>query len=188
MNLNFLGFLFHLRAVKSLQEFGEVRGWTFVVQVPVFFVVGFLADRFHPIRMSVAGMLLTAVSYFSCFWFVDNRHTLLIWWSLNQAAIAVYLAAGMAMGPRLLPKDRYGQFVSANLIFGMIGLIFSPPLVGWLLQRIGDYRYVFYFCGVLTALSLVALLTLYAQWMKLGGDANYTPPDPLAKAADATAK
>ena len=61
----------------------------------------------------------------------------------------------------------------------MVGMIFAPPLIGWLLQRIGDYRYVFLFCGVLTALALVALLALLAQWEKLGGDRHFTPPDPV---------
>ena len=163
----------------SLQQFGEVKGLSSVVQIPVFLVIGFFVDRFHPIRVSIAGMLLTAISYFCCFWFVDSQHGLLVWWTVNQAAIAVYLGAALALTPRLLPLERYGQFVSANLIFGIIGVIFSPPLVGWLLQRIGDYRYAFFFCGVLTAFSLIALLTLHAQWKKLGGDAGFSPPVPL---------
>jgi hypothetical protein len=165
----------------SLQEFGEVRGWTFVVQMAVFFFVGIFADRYHPLRVAAVGMLLTALSYFCCFWFVTDKHTLLLWFSVNQGATAIYLAAAMAMAPRLLPRERYGQFVSANLMLGMVGMIFAPPLIGWLLQRIGDYRYVFLFCGVLTALALVALLTLLAQWKKLGGDLNFTPPDPVLR-------
>jgi MFS family permease len=85
------------------------------------------------------------------------------------------------MSPRLLPRERYGQFLSANYIFGMVGLTLTPPLVGWLLQQVRDYRYVFIFCGVLTSLSLVALTTLYFQWMRHGGDRNFTPPDPVRK-------
>jgi len=53
---------------------------------------------------------------------------------VNQGATAIYLAAAMAMAPRLLPRERYGQFVSANLMLGMVGMIFAPPLIGWLLQ------------------------------------------------------
>jgi len=162
----------------SLQEFGEVKGWTYAVQLPVFFAVGFLADRFHPLRVSIAGMALTSVSYFCCFLFVDGRQSLLGWWTVNQAAIAIFLGAALAMGPRLFPRERFGQFISANLMFGMAGLIFAPPLVGWALQRIGDYRYVFLFCGVLTGLSLAALIVVHSMWMKLGGDASYVPPDP----------
>ena len=165
----------------SLAEFGEVKGWTFVVQVAVFFAVGFFVDRYHPMRVALVGMLLTALTYFGCFWFVSNKHTLLIWWSLNQAAIAIFLGSFTAMGPVLMPRDRYGQFVSANLIFGMIGLILGPPLVGRLLERIADYRYTFLFSGILTALSLVALILLYLQWQALGGAKGYTPPDPTVR-------
>ena len=170
----------------SLQDFGEVKGWTYLVAIPVFFIVGFFVDRFHPIRISIVGMLLTTVSYFSCFWLVDNKQTLLLWWSLNQAAIAVFLGAFSALSPRLLPRERYGQFISANYILGMVSLALTPPLVGWLLQRIGDYRYVFIFCGVLTSLALVALLALHAQWKKLGGDLNFTPPDPALNPSHAS--
>jgi maltose/moltooligosaccharide transporter len=162
----------------SLQEFGEVRGLTYIVQLPVFFLVGFLADRFHPIRVSVAGMAMTAASYFCCFFFVNGRSSLLFWWTANQAAIAVFLGGAMALSPRLFPRERYGQFISANLMIGMIGLVVSPPIVGWLLQRIGDYRYAFLFCGVLNALSLATLLLVYSMWRRLGGDEGYSPPDP----------
>jgi MFS family permease len=164
----------------SLQQFGEVRGLSFVVQIPVFALVGILVDRFHPMRVAVAGMALTAASYFCCAGFVGNRTTLLFWWSVNQAAIAVYLGAASALGPRLLPRERYGQFISANYIFGIVGLIFSPPLVGWFLQRFRDYRWSFVFCGILNTLALLALLVLQSQWKRRGGVAGYTPPDPAA--------
>ena len=162
----------------SLQAFGEVKGWTFMVQIPVFFLVGFGVDYFHPMRVAVIGMALTAASYFCCFWFVHHQSSLLLWWSLNQVAIAVFLGAASALGPRLMPRERYGQLISANLIFGMIGLIFAPPLVGGLLQRLGDYRYAFLLCSGLTFCSFLALLALHAQWKKLGGADAYVPPDP----------
>ncbi len=41
----------------SLDEFGKVKGWTFLVQIPVFLVVGSFVDRFHPMRVAVVGML-----------------------------------------------------------------------------------------------------------------------------------
>ncbi|HNC24156.1 MAG TPA: MFS transporter, partial [Opitutaceae bacterium] len=162
----------------SLQDFGEVKGWTFIVQIPVFFIVGFFVDRFHPVRVATIGMLLVAATYFGCYWLVQDRGTLLLWWCLNQVAIAVFLGAASAMSPRLLPRDRYGQFVSANLIFGMIGLIFAPPLVGWVLEWLADYRYSFMLCGACCALSFVAMAALQVQWQRLGGEEGFVPPDP----------
>jgi len=171
----------------TLQDFGEVKGWTFVVQIPVFSIVGVFVDRFHPMRVTVAGMVLTMLTYFGCYWGVHDRTSLLVWWCVNQVAIAIFLGAASALSPRLLPRDRYGQFVSANLIFGMIGMIFSPPLIGWLLERLADYRYAFALCGVCCALSLLMLVALYLQWQRLGGAGGYTPPDPAASSAPGVA-
>lgn len=161
-----------------LKAFGEVKGWTFLVQIPVFFLVGFFADRFHPLRVAMVGIVLTAASYFCCYWFIHDRASLLLWWSLNQIAIAIFLGAATSMGPRLLPRTHYGQFVSANLIFGMVGLIFAPPIVGALLGALRDYRLVFILCGILNIFASIALIALYQQWKKLGGDKSFAPPDP----------
>lgn len=161
----------------SLEEFGRVKGWTFLVQIPVFLLVGHFVDRFHPVRVAVLGMFLESVTFLGCFWFTRDANSLLFWLCLNQAAIAVYLGAFMALGPRILPRDRYGQFLSANGILGITSLIVAPPLVGRLLEVIRDYRYIYLLCGLCTALSMLASWALYRQWRKLGGDSGYAPPE-----------
>ena len=81
------------------------------------------------------------------------------------------------MAPRLLPREKYGQFFSANQTFGYLTLIISPPLVGLPLETIRDYRYVFVACGICSALTFVASVTLFLQWKKLGSDLHFTPPE-----------
>lgn len=161
----------------SLQEFGEVKGWTFLVQIPAFLIVGHFVDRFHPTRIGIVGMGLTSVTYLGCFLFIRDANSLLLWLCLNQVAVAIYLGAYMASGPRLLPRDRYGQFIGANLLLGMVGLIIAPPFIGWLLEVIRDYRYLFLMSGAFTTLGTLACYTLYRQWLKLGGDLNFVPPE-----------
>lgn len=160
----------------SLAEFGRVKGWTFLIQIPVFFAAGPLCDRFHPIRVGLVGLFLISVSYFSCYWFVQGATSLLICWSLNQGALAIFLGAGAALTPRMLPRDRYGQYFSANQTFGYVSLIIGPPICGLLLGHLRDYRYVFIFCGLCTTATFVALIALYVQWKRLGGDKGFTPP------------
>ncbi|MCX6945494.1 MAG: hypothetical protein NT173_12185 [Opitutales bacterium] len=96
--------------------------------------------------------------------------------------IAIHLGAGAALTPRMLPREKYGQFFSANQTFGYMSMIIAPPICGQLLGMVRDYRYLFIFCGVCTSLTLVALITLYFQWQRLGGDLHYTPPDTILKA------
>ncbi len=160
----------------SLGEFGEVKGWTFLIQIPIFFLIGPLSDRFHPIRVSIAGMFLTTVSYVACFGLIHDSGSLLLWWAINQGAIAVFLGAGAALTPEVLPRERYGQIFSANQTFGYISLIVAPPLCGWLLGTIRDYRYLFILCGAFTAMALVSLIALFLQWRRLGGDRGFEPP------------
>ncbi len=169
----------------SLQEFGEVKSWTFLVQIPVFLIVGFFVDRFHPTRVAIAGMLLAGLTYWGCFHFIHDAGSLLLWSCLNQIAMAIYLGAFMAIAPRLFPRERYGQFVSANLIFGVSGLIIAPPLIGALFELIRDYRYLYLISGLFTVCGALASYTLYRQWKTLGGDLHYVPPEVGAKAAPA---
>lgn len=82
----------------------------------------------------------------------------------------------MALTLRLLPREKYGQFLSANHIFGLISLIATPPLCGVLLGIIRDYRYAFAFSAVCTGAAFLVCGALYLQWKKLGGDASFTPP------------
>lgn len=161
----------------TLEEFGQVKGWTFLIQIPVFFLMGPLCDRFHPIRVSLVGLFLISASYFSCYWLIHGATSLLVCWSINQGVLAIYLGAGAALTPRLLPREQYGQFMSANQAFGYMSLIIGPPLCGLLLGLVRDYRYVFIFCGICTTLTFVALIALFRQWQALGGDRYFTPPD-----------
>jgi MFS family permease len=165
----------------SLAEFGRVKGWTFLIQIPVFFIIGPLIDRFHPIRVTLVGILLMSLSYFSCYWLIQGPTSLLVCWTINQGVIAIYLGAGAALTPRILPREYYGQFLSANQTFGYFSQIIIPPLCGLLLGMVRDYRYVFIFCGVCTTLAFVSLVMLYFQWKKMGGDRGYVPPDTIVK-------
>lgn len=160
----------------SLAEFGRVKGWTYLVQIPVFFAAGPLSDRFHPIRVGLVGLFLISASYFSCYWFIHDANSLLVCWTINQGALAIFLGAGAALTPRLLPRDRYGQYFSANQAFGYVSLIIGPPICGFLLGQLRDYRYVFLFCGLCTTATFVALIALFLQWKRLGGDKKFTPP------------
>ncbi len=160
----------------TLQEFGQLKSWTFLVQVVVYLAAGALVDRFHPLRIGILGLLLTSLSYFCCFWFIHDPASLLLWWCLNQAAIALFLVAYLSILPRVFPADKYGQFFSANSTIGLTTMVLSPPLFGWLLETIRDYSYIFVFSGTCTTLALVACVTLFLQWKKLGGDLAFTPP------------
>ncbi len=160
----------------SLTEFGEVRGWCSLVQVPIFFLVGPLVDRFHPLRIGMVGMLLTSVTFFANFFLVHDQSSFTFWLILNFVAQAVYLGAYLAILPRLLPRAKYGQFFTANQIFGFAGVALAPVLSGWLLETLKDYRFIYVWCGACTLAGFIMCALLYRNWLRLGGDKSYQPP------------
>jgi len=160
----------------SLQEFGNIRGWCSLVQIPVFFAVGPIVDRYHPIRVALLGLVLSSATFAGCFFFANGPTSFLVLMIANFMAQAIYMGAYLALLPRLLPRAKYGQFFTANQIFGFSGVMLAPVLCGWLIESVRDYRFVFVWCAVCTALSFVMCTRVYAGWRALGGSAAYRPP------------
>jgi len=144
--------------------------------VSVFFLVGPLVDRFHPLRVGMLGMLLTSITFFANFFLVHDRASLTFWLITNFVAQAVYLGAYLAILPRLLPRVKYGQFFTANQIFGFAGVALAPVLCGQLLETLKDYRYIYVWCGTCTLAGFIMCALLYRNWLRLGGDTGYRPP------------
>ena len=160
----------------SLDAFGHARGWCSLVQIPVFFLVGPLVDRFHPLRVGMIGMLLSSLTFFANFIWVHDESTFVFWLITNFIAQAVYMGAYLAILPRLLPREKYGQFFTANQIFGFAGVALAPVLCAKLLEYVKDYRYIYVWCGTCTLLGFIMCIFLYRHWVRLGGDHHYTPP------------
>ncbi len=166
----------------SLEEFGHVRGWASLITVPVFFLVGPLVDRFHPLRVAMVGLLLSALSFFACYAFVKDGGSLLFWFNASMIAQAIYMGSYLAILPRLLPRAKYGQFFTANQMVGFCGNVFAPVICGWIIQQVADYRFVFIWSGVCTTMSFIMCVLLYRQWKQMGGEQGYQPPETAATA------
>jgi maltose/moltooligosaccharide transporter len=168
----------------TLDAFGKIKGWCFMLQIPIFFLAGPLIDRFHPLRVIMASSFVAAVTWLLSFFCVHSGTSLLVWWLVNEAAQAVFLAAYLAMFPRLLPQAKYGQYFSANQVYFSVGMMLSPYLCGCLLDGIKNYRYLYLWSGIFMALSLLAAISVYRHWKRLGGDQGYSPPEKLSTGGD----
>lgn len=160
----------------NVDEFGRIKGWTFLPKVLIFAFLGPLVDRFHALRMLLVGIFLVTLTYLAGFFVVHTPHQFLAWWVTNEVAQAIFQLAYLAMFPVLLPRDKYGQYFSANQLFFSAGLIASPILCGWFMDVIKDYRYLFLWSGVSAALATAFSVLVFRHWKQLGGDAGYVAP------------
>jgi MFS-type transporter involved in bile tolerance (Atg22 family) len=94
-------------------------------------------------------------------------------------ATIAYGAANLPMYAVLLPKDRYGQFCSAQAMINALAMIMANYFAGWFIDAAGNYRYIYAWYAVFTLLSLICMLPVYVGWKRYGGDAAYVPPSPV---------
>ena len=160
----------------SVAEFGRIKAWTFLPAVVIFASFGPLVDRFHALRVLLIGVSGVAVTFFAGFFLVQTPDQFLAWWIVNQAMLAVFALAYLAMFPALFPREKYGQFFSANQLYFSAGLVVAPFLCGWLMDTIKDYRYLFIWSGTCSTLAMLTAFSLYRHWKRLGGDDHYVPP------------
>jgi predicted MFS family arabinose efflux permease len=133
-------------------------------------------DRFHPLRAGVVGYLLLALSGISGFVFITGARSFVACVMFLYFAVAVYQGCLLALGPRILPRDKYGQFCSANSMVISLGSMGGMYACGKFLDVMQDRRYVFLWFFCFTTLGAMLIWTVYLQWKRLGGDEHYEPP------------
>lgn len=160
----------------NVEEFGHIKAWTSLPKVLIFLALGPMIDKFHALRILIVGSILVTLTYFAGFLVVHNPQQFLWWWISNEVAHSIFQLAYLAMFPVLLPREKYGQYFSANQLFFSVGLVVAPFLCGWLMDVVKDYRYLYVWSGASALASTAFVLALFRHWHRLGGDAGYVAP------------
>lgn len=143
----------------GMGTYGKLLVATYVVSFALSFVLGWLADKFHPVRVGIVTLALyAALMLWGGFAAADTT-----WFATAFVAHGVLMGAfitGTASMPqRLFPALKFAQFSSAAGIVGGIGYMILPPLIGLALDLSGHvYRYTFIASGVIAAGALVAFI------------------------------
>jgi MFS family permease len=183
---------FNLAIGLNLRQIGIIGGATNIAIAIMVLGTGWLADRYHPIRVVIAGStasLLTAPILIL---------TWLLWRPGQETAFTMALTYGLLLTAptqalmamidppllmRLFPRSHYGQFCSINAAWRAIGGILGGILAGCFLDYIGQqtnkeeaYRYIPVWNALFAIPTLTCLLLLYHSWRRHGGDQAYIPP------------
>lgn len=176
----------------NLAQIGQVTGVAGLVTGLVIPVSGWLADRYHPIRIYLAGRLIILLLVYPLslcwlFWHPGARAAFWVWMVIIAGfqGIGQGMDVGAPMIMRLYPRSRYGQFCSANAVWNMLGGITGSALGGAFLDSLKRYvpggmvyRYLPAWQLTFAAASFGLLVCLYLSWKRYGGDDHYLPPLP----------
>lgn len=183
---------FFLAIGLNLQQIGYVNGTISLVVGVLILLSGWLADRYHPIRVVLIGaivqlFIVTPASMIWLFWHptpdVAFTVSMIMGIGLTAPAAALLGVWDPPMLMRLFPRDQYGQFCSTNAIWRSIGAILGGAMAGVFLDIITHwvgkkhaYFYIPVWQFVFSLPSLWFLIMLYRSWKRHGGDAGYLPP------------
>jgi len=176
----------------SLQQIGNMNGYLQLTVSVLTLGAGWLADRYHPIRVVVLGtflgmVLVTPANLIWLFWTPSPQ---MAYWVALFIVIGLHAPAaslgGMWDPPmimRLFPRSHYGQFCSINAVWrsigGVVGGLMVAAYLEYLTPIVGKDRAYFYlplWSMAFSIPSFLLLFGLYRSWKKHGGDEAYLAP------------
>jgi len=128
------------------------------------FVVGSLTDRLKPVRLMAPLTGLMALINLASFFFIHDKWTCLI-----QACFMgmTGFALGTAMGAytiEVFPREKIGQFCSAQAVFYQFGLNFINPFIGMFFDYVKFNRLGYVWAGTFQMIGAAIYVKIYFNW------------------------
>lgn len=176
--VNSFGIFYAKHVGLGLDGYGKYLALTYGISLFLALPVGWLADRFHPLRVGLVAIALYAVAMVAAGFWVHEGGQFALAFVLHGVLSGIYLTGTAALGQYLFPRTRFAQFQSAMSLMAAVGYMLVPPLMGaWLDASGSQYRHTFMASGALAAGSAMAFWVVYRYFVRLGGPAHYQAPD-----------
>jgi len=162
----------------DMDTYGKYIALTYLLSLGLSYVLGSLADRFHPLRVGLAAQVLYAAATLWGGLFARDTGTFAIALVAHGVISGTWMTATASIGQKLLPKGKFAQFASASGLVTSIGVIGIGPVMGKFLDYSHHvYRYTFLASFALTALALAVGFVVHSKFVALGGPKNYRAPE-----------
>ncbi|MEX0776628.1 MAG: MFS transporter [Phycisphaeraceae bacterium] len=179
---------FHMHFAASigmgLDRFGQVMAFLMIPQILLVYPAGMLADRFHPLRLLLWMACILPVVNLLIFFLARDPTSYTVLLAMLVPAMALSGAAAAPTLMLLLPKDRYGQFGSADAMGRSLCVIIGSVVAGGIMDLLkASYQgseaynsYMYLWTFVFQAIGLFFLFRVYRGWLRYGGREHYVPP------------
>lgn len=151
-------------------SYGQAVAIAYSISILMALPLGWLADRFHPLRVGYAVLGLYAVSMLAAFALVDGRLSFLLWFVAHSVLAGAFLTGTASLLPALLPKAHFSALAAFSASLTALLTVAGTVALGGLLDRNGsDFRLIFLASGVTAALGVTAwhvVLRAYARRLK----------------------
>jgi hypothetical protein len=176
--VNLFSVFFAKSVDMDLTLYGNCLALTYCFSLILAYPLGWLADRFHPLRLGIGVLVLYAMVTLWGGLFARDSHTFAIALVAHGVVAGIWNTATASLALRLLPKAEFAQFASAGGIVASLFWMTLAPVSGFFLDHVHhDYRYTFFIGLALTILGLFGCIVLHTKFMTFGGPAHYVAPE-----------
>lgn len=132
-------------------DFGAAIALTYAISIVLAWPVGWLADRYHPLRVGAVVLSAYAVCMLAAWRLVDERTGFLLALIVHGVLAGCFLTGTVSLLPALLPRERFSQLAAVSASLTALLVVVSTVGLGALLDANGrDYR-MLYPAGALAA-------------------------------------
>lgn len=163
----------------SMDTFGKCLAITYTVSLCIAYFIGWLADRFHPLRVVMVALgAYAAVALLGWFLAIDAR-SFAVFLVLHGIISGCHYTGVASLTQRLFPRTKFAQFSSAAGMLLAAGTMAIAPAVGAVIDSTGgNFRLTFVIGSIISLIALGSTWIVYRQYQRLGGASNsYSPPE-----------
>jgi hypothetical protein len=161
----------------DMTAYGHCLAVTFTISLCLAYFLGWLADRFHPMRVSMVSLAGYFVVSLAGAILVKTPTSFAVALVAHGVLSGCYFTSAASLAQRLFPRSKFGQFSSAAGLCGSVSMMAIGPAMGAVIDLTGrNYRYTFVIGGMLALVALIAAWMVYVRFMRLGGPRAYTAP------------
>lgn len=171
--------LFFAKSVNmSMDTYGKYLAATFMISFGLSYLIGVLADRFHPLRLGLFLMAVYPLITFAGGMFATNAQRFGVALIAYGVISGAWQTATASLTLRLFPRARFAQIDSARGLTQSFGMMLVGPVMGSFLDHTGrNYQHVYLASAILAVLAFLTGLVVYRKFQRLGGEKNYVAPE-----------
>ncbi|MBV8780502.1 MAG: MFS transporter, partial [Phycisphaerae bacterium] len=166
--VNLFSIPFAARVHMKDSVYGELIGLTYFISLILSWPLGWLVDRFKPLTVATAAMVIYAVIVTPSGLFVHDARSFGTVLVVHGVLSGCYFTTSSPLGQVLYPRMKYGQFASAGgLILALFTMALGPAL-GLALDIVDkhklmadNYNLTLYLGGFVAFLSVVTLVIVW---------------------------
>ncbi len=176
--INLFSIYFAKSVGMSMTSYGNYGALQLFISMIQAFPIGWLVDRFHPLRMTIVATLMYAILTLLAFFFVRDARMFAVAHVVCGSCSGFWLTVNTPMCLTLFPREKFGQFAAAATAAQSVGAMIISYLCGSFLDHVNhDYHYIYLWASTFVGLSLLTLLVVYRKFQDYGGPDGYVAPD-----------